>query len=45
MMPLFHTGGIVRNLLAPIFAGGATVLCPGFDPCLFWDEVLFFSLS
>ena len=37
--PLFHTGGIVRNLLAPIFAGGATILCAGFDPVLFWDKV------
>jgi len=39
MMPLFHTGGIVRNLLAPILVGSATVCCPGFDPSLFWDKV------
>jgi acyl-CoA synthetase (AMP-forming)/AMP-acid ligase II len=38
MMPLFHTGGIMRNLLAPLLAGGATVLTPGFDPSLFWDS-------
>ncbi|BDA51313.1 probable peroxisomal-coenzyme A synthetase at N-terminal half [Coccomyxa sp. Obi] len=37
MMPLFHTGGIVRNLLSPILAGGATILAPGFDAGLFWD--------
>lgn len=37
MMPLFHTGGIVRNLLAPLLAGGSTALAPGFDPGLFWD--------
>ena len=37
MMPLFHTGGIVRNLLSPILAGGATILAPGFDAALFWD--------
>lgn len=37
MMPLFHVGGIVRNLLSPILSGGATVLGPGFDAVLFWD--------
>lgn len=36
-MPLFHTGGIVRNLLSPVLAGGATVLAPGFDAAQFWD--------
>lgn len=35
MMPLTHVGGIVRNLLAPILAGGAVVACPGFDPSRF----------
>ena len=37
MMPLFHSGGIVRNLLAPVLAGSAAILAPGFDPALFWD--------
>ena len=37
MMPLFHIGGIVRNILAPLLAGGAVVCCGGFGPCLFWD--------
>lgn len=36
-MPLFHTGGIVRNLLSPILAGGATILAPGVDAAIFWD--------
>ncbi|KAJ7153111.1 acetyl-CoA synthetase-like protein [Mycena crocata] len=36
MMPLFHVGGIVRNLLAPIFAGGSTIMCAAFDPAAFW---------
>ena len=36
MMPLFHVGGIVRNLLAPIFSAGSTIMCPGFDPSTFW---------
>lgn len=35
-MPLFHVGGIVRNLLAPILSGGSTIICAGFDPLAFW---------
>jgi len=37
MMPLFHIGGIVRNVLSPVLSGGAVVACSGFDPLLFWD--------
>ncbi|KAF9254935.1 acetyl-CoA synthetase-like protein [Marasmius fiardii PR-910] len=37
MMPLFHVGGIVRNLLAPVFSGGSTIVCPGFDAVAFWS--------
>ena len=37
MMPLFHIGGIVRNVLSPILAGGSVIACSGFDPLLFWD--------
>jgi acyl-CoA synthetase (AMP-forming)/AMP-acid ligase II len=37
MMPLFHIGGIVRNLLAPVMSGGSTVMCSGFDPMAFWN--------
>ncbi|KAI8310161.1 putative peroxisomal-coenzyme A synthetase [Colletotrichum sp. SAR11_59] len=37
MMPLFHVGGLVRNIFAPIFSGGSTICCPAFDPSLFWD--------
>ncbi|KAJ6485740.1 acetyl-CoA synthetase-like protein [Mycena sanguinolenta] len=36
MMPLFHVGGIVRNLLAPIFSGGSAIMCAGFDAIAFW---------
>ncbi|KAJ7753545.1 acetyl-CoA synthetase-like protein [Mycena metata] len=36
MMPLFHVGGIVRNLLAPMFSGGSTIMCAGFDSIAFW---------
>ncbi|CAF2817421.1 unnamed protein product [Rotaria sp. Silwood2] len=37
MMPLFHVGGIVRNLFAPLLTGGSVILCEGFDPNVFWD--------
>ena len=34
-----NRGGLVRNLFAPILAGGSTICCPAFDPNLFWDVV------
>jgi len=40
MMPLFHVGGIVRNLFAPILSGGSTIMCSGFDPNAFWTHAL-----
>ena len=39
MMPLFHIGGIARNLFAPVLSGGAVVSTAGFDPSLFWDTL------
>jgi len=39
MMPLFHVGGIVRNLFAPIMAGGSTICCAAFDANSFWDII------
>lgn len=33
------SGGLVRNIFAPIFSGGATVCCAAFDPTLFWVVV------
>lgn len=39
MMPLYHIGGLLRNLFAPILSGGSTILCRAFDPNLFWDIV------
>ncbi|KAJ7617827.1 acetyl-CoA synthetase-like protein [Roridomyces roridus] len=36
MMPLFHVGGIVRNLLGPMFSGGSAIMCAGFDSNAFW---------
>ena len=37
MMPLFHVGGIVRNLFAPICSGGSAIMCAGFDAAAFWS--------
>ena len=37
MMPLFHVGGIIRNLLAPMLSGGSAIMCSGFDPIAFWS--------
>ena len=37
MMPLFHIGGIVRNIFSPILSGGTVIASSGFDPVLFWD--------
>lgn len=34
-----NSGGLVRNVLAPIFSGGTTVCCPAFAATLFWDIV------
>ncbi|KAI9331107.1 acetyl-CoA synthetase-like protein [Zopfochytrium polystomum] len=39
MMPLYHVGGIVRNMLAPLLAGGGIIVTSGFDPIAFWDIV------
>ncbi|GAX85098.1 hypothetical protein CEUSTIGMA_g12518.t1 [Chlamydomonas eustigma] len=39
MMPLFHAGGIIRNLLAPVLSGGSTCLESGFEPQAFWRVV------
>lgn len=38
-MPLFHVGGIVRNLYAPLLAGSAMIYSDGFDASMFWDEL------
>ena len=37
LMPLFHVGGIIRNILSPILSGGSVIACSSFDPVLFWD--------
>jgi len=36
LMPLFHVGGIVRQVFSPILSGGCVICCPAFDPTIFW---------
>lgn len=40
MMPLFHIGGIVRNIFSPLLSGGSVITCNAFDPVLFWDILM-----
>jgi acyl-coenzyme A synthetase/AMP-(fatty) acid ligase len=40
LMPLFHVGGIVRQVFSPIFSGGCVICCPAFDPSIFWTLLL-----
>jgi acyl-CoA synthetase (AMP-forming)/AMP-acid ligase II/acetyltransferase-like isoleucine patch superfamily enzyme len=37
LMPLFHVGGIVRQIFGPVLSGGSVICCPSFDPNLFWS--------
>jgi acyl-CoA synthetase (AMP-forming)/AMP-acid ligase II len=36
LMPLFHVGGIVRQVFSPVLSGGSVICCPSFDPTIFW---------
>lgn len=36
LMPLFHVGGIVRQIFSPLLSGGCVICCPAFDPNMFW---------
>jgi len=36
LMPLFHVGGIVRQVFSPILSGSCVICCPSFDPSIFW---------
>ena len=46
MMPLHHVGGIVRNLFAPVIAGGLVVCVEGaFDPDTFWNVVPLYGVT
>lgn len=37
LMPLFHVGGIVRQVFSPVLSGGCVICCPNFDPLVFWS--------
>eukprot|EP00977_Amphora_coffeiformis_P025833 scaffold22432_cov168-Amphora_coffeaeformis.AAC.13 len=37
LMPLFHVGGIVRQIFSPLISGGCVICCPAFDPSIFWE--------
>jgi len=39
-MPMFHVGGVCRNLLAPLLSGGSTVAMPFFDVDDFWTAAV-----
>jgi acyl-CoA synthetase (AMP-forming)/AMP-acid ligase II len=39
MMPLFHVGGIARNVFAPLLTGGSVVCLPAFDAGAFWHAL------
>jgi acyl-CoA synthetase (AMP-forming)/AMP-acid ligase II len=36
LMPLFHVGGIVRQVFSPLVSGSAVICCASFDPSIFW---------
>ncbi len=37
LMPLFHVGGIVRQVFGPTLSAGSVICCPSFDPQIFWQ--------
>jgi len=37
MMPLFHVGGIVRQVFSPLVSGSCVICCPNFDASIFWS--------
>lgn len=36
LMPLFHIGGIARQVFSPFCSGGCVICCRTFDPNIFW---------
>ena len=36
LMPLFHVGGIVRQVFSPMVSASCVICCPNFDPTIFW---------
>lgn len=45
MMPLFHIGGISRNVFGPLLSGGSIVCLPAFSPSDFWIAVSQIAIS
>mmetsp|Transcript_10452 Transcript_10452/g.23095 ORF Transcript_10452/g.23095 Transcript_10452/m.23095 type:complete len:1809 (+) Transcript_10452:41-5467(+) len=45
LMPLFHVGGIIRQVYSPVLSGGCVICCPSFDPNLFWQLLTLHSRS
>ena len=45
MMPLFHVGGIMRNLVGPLLSGSSMVCCATFDSDLFWQVAKGFGVT
>lgn len=37
LMPLFHVGGIIRQVYSPVLSAGCVICCPSFDPVIFWQ--------
>ena len=44
-VPLFHVGGIMRNLVGPILSGSSMVCCTSFDSDLFWTAARTFGVT
>ena len=40
LMPLFHVGGIIRQVFSPVLSGGCVICCPSFDPIIFWKLLM-----
>lgn len=36
LMPLFHVGGIIRQVYSPLVSGTTVICCPNFDADIFW---------
>jgi acyl-CoA synthetase (AMP-forming)/AMP-acid ligase II len=39
VLPLFHVNGIMASVVAPLAAGGSTVIADRFNPTTFWEQV------
>ena len=39
LMPLFHVGGIIRNIFAPLLSGGSILCMSAIDPKQFWKLI------